>query len=57
MSFISTVLVCVSDGHCATDVENKRKDTHLLQSLIIQAHFSFSGVEGDLHTAFIILHK
>lgn len=57
MPFISTVLVCLSDGHCASDVKNRRKDTHLLQSLTIQAHSSFSGVEGDLHIAFIILHK
>lgn len=57
MFFISTILVCVSDGHCAIDVKNRRKDILLLQSLTIQAHSSFSGVEGDLQVAFIILHK
>lgn len=57
MFFISTVLVCVSDGHCAIDVENRRKDIHLLQSLTLKAHSSFSGLEGDFHIAFIILHK
>lgn len=57
MSFISTVLVCVSDGHCAIDFENREKDTHLFQSLAIQARSSFSGVEGDLHIAFVILCK
>lgn len=57
MSFISTVLVCVSDGHCAIDVKNRRKDIHLLPSLTIQTHSSFSGVQGDLHIAFIILYK
>lgn len=53
MFFINTVLVCVSDGHCAIDVKNRRKDILLLQSLTIQAHCSFFGVEGNLHVAFL----